>query len=189
MKDSKLCVIFASPPASFPRTLGPRRCIKVDGPIGPETRIGRRTRLSFEQAIQGKMVPHRLLDSALSTLRMAQEQGREAWIDWRTYLPRRTRRLIVRVFPLHRSIYLPNSQAPTRASEDGTPQNHGERVLWPAIGIWKACKGVGAVGMGVVWAYRMQWACQWPDLDGCGAALRCLFCRGGGRAARRAHGL
>ena len=70
MEDPKLCVIFAGPPASFPRTLGPRRCIEVDGPVGPEARIGRWTGLSIEEAIQGKMVPHRLLSSPFSTLQM-----------------------------------------------------------------------------------------------------------------------
>ena len=108
----------------------------------------------------------------------------------RTHLPCRPRRFIIWILPLHRSIYLSDSQTFARTSENGAAQDDRKCVLRSAIGIWETREGIGAVGMRFMSADDNLGA-RWrrPQFDRSAAALRGLFGRGGGCTAWGAHSL
>ena len=118
-----------------------------------------------------------------------QECGRNR-DNFGTYLPRRACRLIVRVLPLHRSIYLPNRQPFARAAEDRAAQYDWKSVLGSPIGVREACECVRAIGMGLMSAHHDLGTRGRAQRDAHEAtSLEGLFYWGGGRAGRCADGL
>lgn len=67
------------------------------------------------------------------------------------HLPRRPRRLVVRILFLHRRINFSNCEPLLRATEDGAAEDNGKGMLRAAIGVGEACQGIGAVGVWLVW--------------------------------------